>query len=379
MFNYFYDENQWAKSMQEIKVLILLKIVLLIFVNTDNLYAQNDHTVYLIGDAGEDKKPGKTLLMLQKYLEKDSNSTVIFLGDNAYPSGINHIDLSKISTPYLHPKAATLYSQLSILKKYKGNVFFIPGNHDWKAQKKHQAFESLKNESIAIESYLKDSTEVKNEKSINFLPVIHNKQLKPEAIDINEKLSILFFDSQWFFQKIKGINRNEKKEIMKTFFHALDSLIVNKQNEGRKIIIASHHPVQTNGYHAKKRQPLRFIFNWTPFWLLGILGVDRWLSQDIHQPFYKSYRKEFEAILQKHHDLIIASGHDHNLQLFNTNENIHIVSGAGSKIKKLKRKNIFDSVYQTDKKKGFVKFSFNESQVLKISFISEEDEILFEQ
>lgn len=365
--------------MQFFKSLIFAFLLFLINVNSSLLIAQNTHQIYLIGDAGEDKVAGKTLLVLQKHLERDSNSTVIFLGDNAYPAGINKIDFSKMEKPYLHDKSANLFSQLSILKNYKGNVLFVPGNHDWKAQKKKNAIQSIKNESFAIESYFKNETKINNEMDKNFISILDIKNNSPVIVDVNSKITILLFDSQYFFQCIKGISKKKKRGLIDNFFANMDSIISIKGKEGRKIIIASHHPIFTNGYHARSRQPLRFLFNYSPFWLLGKLGIDRWLSQDIIQPFYKKYRKAFNSVLEKHKGLIITAGHDHNLQLFKEKENIHIVSGAGSKIKKLRKQNKFESIYQTDKKKGFVKLSFNESQVLKISFISEDDELMFER
>ena len=86
------------------------------------------HTVYLVGDAGEDTIPGKALLLLKDELIANPNSSVVFLGDNVYPSGLKKNNKESV----LH-----LESQLQILKEYKGNVFFIPGNHDWQAQKRN--------------------------------------------------------------------------------------------------------------------------------------------------------------------------------------------------------------------------------------------------
>ena len=87
--------------------------------------AQEGFSVYLIGDAGEDSIPGKALLMLKTQLENDPQSAVVFLGDNVYPSGLKKNNPASVKH---------LESQLQILKEYKGQAFFIPGNHDWDAQ-----------------------------------------------------------------------------------------------------------------------------------------------------------------------------------------------------------------------------------------------------
>jgi hypothetical protein len=55
-------------------------------------YAQNDsivHTVFLIGDAGNDKTPGPCVQLLGKMAAGRPNTSVIFLGDNVYPKGLD--------------------------------------------------------------------------------------------------------------------------------------------------------------------------------------------------------------------------------------------------------------------------------------------------
>lgn len=350
------------------------------FLHISCLFSQT-HTVYFIGDAGKDPRPGKVLKVLQKHIELDSNSTLVFLGDNCYPQGVNAEELHFVDFPYAHPAAANLVSQLTILKKYFGNVFMVPGNHDWKAQKKRKAIESIKNEEIIVSKYISDSTKVKNIR--NHQPVYiwggEGNQDLEGTYDLTSNLSLIMFDSQYYFQKIRGINKNEKKIKIDRLIQHLDSLISQKEKEGKKIIIASHHPLFTNGSHSRFRQPLRFLFNWTPFYFLGKLGVDRWLSQDIDQPFYENYRMKFLAMLEKHQGIYFLAGHDHNLQYITETDDYHIVSGAGSKSNKLRKKSRFKNIFSSDKKKGFVKLSFSESHECKISFISEDDEILFEK
>src|SRR5688572_24579694 len=273
------------------------------------LFSQ-EHAVYFIGDAGKDPKPGKVLKVLQSHLEKDSNSTLVFLGDNCYPQGVNTEGLLYVDYPYAHPDAANLVSQLTILKNYMGTVFMIPGNHDWKAQKKRKAIQSIRNEEIIVSRYISDSTRVRNIEK--HLPVYvwggDSNQDEAASFDLSPSLTIILFDSQFYFQKIRGINRKEKNAGIDHFIHHLDSLISAKEKEGRKLIIASHHPLFTNGSHSRFRQPLRFLFNWTPFYFLGKLGVDRWLSQDIDQPFYKNYREKFLVMLERHSGIYFLAG-----------------------------------------------------------------------
>ncbi|PCJ83698.1 MAG: hypothetical protein COA57_10605, partial [Flavobacteriales bacterium] len=98
-----------------------------------NCYSQLlSHTIYLIGDCGKDTATNQNLLNLQKELLANPNSTAIFLGDNIYPVGLY---AGKKSSKKFNISEKKLLTQLSLLDKYKGNVFFVPGNHDWKSGK----------------------------------------------------------------------------------------------------------------------------------------------------------------------------------------------------------------------------------------------------
>ena len=88
-----------------------------------------EKTFYLVGDAGGAEEGASTpaLLGFKKVLDTaSSESTAIFLGDNIYPAGMP----SKKSDDRALA-AHKLDAQVATLKNYKGEVIFIPGNHDW--------------------------------------------------------------------------------------------------------------------------------------------------------------------------------------------------------------------------------------------------------
>ena len=133
---------------------------LFLFISVSAFSQEPDqHAVYLIGDAGEDTVPGKALLQLKEQLIAHPNSSVIFLGDNVYPSGLKKNSKESV----LH-----LESQLQILKEFKGQVYFIPGNHDWEAQKRN-GLSILKDQEEYVEKYLKKTT-ILNKDKATFLP-----------------------------------------------------------------------------------------------------------------------------------------------------------------------------------------------------------------
>jgi len=304
------------------------------------------YSVYLIGDAGEDTISGKALTMLKENLLSDPNSTVIFMGDNVYPSGFKSKNKNSVMC---------LESQLQILNNYKGNVYFIPGNHDWQAQGP-KGLKRLAKEQVYVEEYLKNKTNVSNKNESTFLP--ENGLPGPETVLLNSKLRLIIIDTQWFLHYYKKNKIHSKKNTKELFYSHLDSLLILAKHDGEKVIITAHHPMFTNGQHSKSKQPLRFLVNYTPFKILGLLGLDRLLSQDIDQPRYKKMRNRMLKSFNQYDNIIYASGHDHNLQCFKEGADCYIVSGAGSKLSHFSKKKKFDSLFQDDSKTGFVKVQY---------------------
>ena len=306
------------------------------------------HIFYFVGDAGNDTVLNKTLLNLQVELEKNDNSTVVFLGDNIYPDGLEKGVVSK----------KKLKTQLDVLKNYKGNVFFTPGNHDWKAGK-WNGLKSIRLQSKFVEDYL-NTTSIKNKEGINFCP---NPGMPGPYSESFFGIRILAMDLQWWFQKQIFHPTGEaetRKATKQFFFNTLDSLlrIANEQRE--QVILFAHHPLFSNGHHGKKKQPIRFLINYTPLQLFGLLGLNRTLSQDIYNPKYKRLRKRMLSIIEKYNNCLYVSGHDHNLQYLKVNNNHYIVSGSGSKLSKL-HEGEHTLLYGNDKERGFFKLEIYEN------------------
>ncbi len=324
------------------------------------------YSVYLVGDAGEDTIPGKALLILKDQFSDDTNTAVIFLGDNVYPSGLNPNN----KTSVLH-----LESQLQILKEYKGNVFFIPGNHDWDSQKRNGRT-VLKKEEEYVENYLKTKTTVLNKDEQTFLP--NNALPGPESIMLDRKLRLIIIDTQWFLHEHKKNTVGTKKQTQNNFYKKLDSLLILSKENQEQVIIAAHHPMYSNGQHAKAKQPFRFLVNCTPFQIFGLLGINRLYSQDLAQPRYKKMRKRMLTIFNKYDNITFASGHEHNLQCFKEGGNRYIVSGSGSKRSHLLKRKHIDSAFQDDKKTGFIKleYSIDKYKSTTIYRVGQEEKVL---
>lgn len=327
-----------------------LKYIFLLFLFQSPAQDVIQHKVYLVGDAGEDTIPGKALLMLKEELIANPNSSVIFLGDNVYPSGLKKNNKKSV----LH-----LESQLQILNEYKGSVFFIPGNHDWEAQKIN-GLNILKDQENYVMDYLKNNSSVLNKEQTTFLP--KDGLPGPETIMLRDHLRLIIIDTQWFLHFYKKNTTGSKKETKQLFYKQLDSLLAFAKTNQEQVIIAAHHPIYSNGQHAKAKQPFRFLVNCTPFQIIGLLGINRLYSQDLSQPRYKKMRKQMLCIFNKYDNIVFASGHEHNLQCFKEKGNHYVVSGSGSKCSHLMKRNRFDSVFQDDKTTGFIKLEYAEEK-----------------
>ena len=87
---------------------------------------------YLIGDAGKSPMNGMSL-GLQAFKNHISNKATkkdvaVFLGDNIYPDGLPAKDEKGRAEG-----ENALNAQVKALEGFKGDVVFIPGNHDWYA------------------------------------------------------------------------------------------------------------------------------------------------------------------------------------------------------------------------------------------------------
>src|SRR5690606_19532311 len=86
-------------------------------------------------------------LFEEQITASDKNATLLFLGDNIYPSGMP-TDLESEERKIAEQK---LIFQLEIAKKFKGKTVFIPGNHDW-----YNGIEGLEAQALFVSEYLND-------------------------------------------------------------------------------------------------------------------------------------------------------------------------------------------------------------------------------
>jgi len=279
------------------------------------------HTFFLIGDAGNRvfKDSLNNSNALKNTLNNsDKNSTLLYLGDNIYPSGMpNNKDINR------NDAESKLQEQIEIATSFKGKTIFIPGNHDWYSN----GNEGLKRQQEYVEGKL-------GKKS--FLP---RNGCPIESIDITEDITLIIVDSQWYITNWDNHPTiNENCEI-KTRNHFLDEFRSEiKKARGKTTIVAIHHPMFTNGPHGGKYSFKSYM---SPFPILGSLknllrkttGIS---NADIQNTHYNELKKYLTAAAQQNDNVIFVSGHDHSLQYIIKNDIPQIISGSGSKVEPVK-------------------------------------------
>ena len=298
--------------------------------------AQIAHRFYLVGDAGYANEPhSKQLLSVlkQKLAREDKNSSLLYLGDNIYPLGMppeGHKDRNEAK--------AGLNSQLAMANGFKGKVYFIPGNHDW-----YHGLKGLKEQEKLVTKALTQKH--------SFLPA---NSCGIEGIKINDSITLIAIDSEWFIEdwdNYPTLNDDCDIKTREALFAELESLL--NKNQGKTVILALHHPLMSNGAHGgqlslrKELYPLKYKF---PMPVIGSLinlvrntsGVS---EQDLNSKVYSTLANRIKTLIQNKDNVVVVSGHDHNLQyVYNDNIN-QIISGSGSKSEAARATNPEDFSY----------------------------------
>ncbi|NBC05791.1 MAG: hypothetical protein GVY26_01200 [Bacteroidetes bacterium] len=190
-----------------------------------------DHTVYLIGDVGGEHSP--TLDLLEQKLKTASpNSSVLYLGNSLSPEGMPPKD-----HPQRRRAERQLLQQLQPLDGYPGKTYFIAGNRDWAGY----GIDGLQRQKKFIEKFLDEEDVFMPEPGCG----------TPEEIEVNEHFVIVLLDSQWYladWDKHYQVNAGCEIKSRAVFEEYLLEAI--KGNRNKNILIALHHPPQTNGPHG---------------------------------------------------------------------------------------------------------------------------------
>jgi len=325
-------------------------------------------SVYLIGDAGYAPVDSSTIVFdhLKKELDaEDANSAIVWLGDNIYPIG-----LAPPSNPYHLLGKHRLMAQLETMSDFQGSKFFVPGNHDWYTYGRV----GLRREELLVDSVLAESPNPNKQQNF-FIP---DKGCgDPQIVSLKEDISLLLMDSHWFLNEKARSGDMEVCDVKnpKQYIEKLQSEIISQKDKA--LIVASHHPPYTYAHHGGKFSfsdylfPFTQVVNWLylPLPLSGALFNRvrlRISEQDVYHPRYKQYKAKLIDALQAKGRSIVASGHEHTLQLIENQEQYFIVSGAGTKQNEVTLgKGSKFAIGQ----KGYVRILFKNSKRALVQFI----------
>ncbi|OEK07478.1 metallophosphoesterase [Roseivirga misakiensis] len=350
------------------RLLIALSLLFIIGFNLHGFQEKPIHSVFLIGDAGEPYE-NPVLTLLKKELDKvGDKGSVVFLGDNIYPKGMPPVGHSLRTEA---EKAAK--GQIEAVKGFKGNIVFIPGNHDW-AQGRDNGLEWLKLQEEYVENAL-DSADV-------WLP--SRGCPGPVEVDLNDKITLIVIDTQWFLHKgdkpTLGCGILSLTQVASLFQDAL------KRNAHKKVIVASHHPMYTYGIHGGVFSAKDHLFPLTaskklknlyiPLPVIGSIYplYRKWFGniQDTSHPQYKRFRDGMVSLMSEHPDIVHAAGHEHALEHIEKDGMHYIVSGSGAKNNAhVKQKG--DARF-AENTMGFARLDYYENGKTELHFFTPENE-----
>ena len=283
------------------------------------------HEVVIVGDAGNADEPqGKKLLQtVEDYLKStDREQTLLFTGDNIYPVG-----MPKKSSKHRALAEEKLDAQIDLAQYVNGTTVFIPGNHDW-----YRKLGGL----IRQKDYIEDKLGKKS-----FMP---RKYRAVEALEINDELTMITVDSEWFIQnwdRHPDINEESFVKTREDFFEEFRSL-VNK-NQNKITLIAIHHPMITNGLHGGYFSLKKHVFPYKniPAPVLGsvvnyLLKTTGASPADTQHTYYRMLIERLKTLTKDEEQVIFVSGHEHNMQYIEDDGIKQLISGSGSKVEEVR-------------------------------------------
>lgn len=333
-------------------------------------YSQSDSIVsriVLVGDAGKLNFGRHPVVdAVRQNIPMDKNTTVIFLGDNLYKTGLPDEFL-----PTFDAAKNILDSQINVAKGTEATVIFIPGNHDWSDGSIH-GMDNVINQGNYINGL--------GDKRVKFLPV--DGCPGPVVYKISDDVIVVMYDSQWFLQKgtKPGIESDCDSKTPEQFYAELDDVI--SSNNDKLIILASHHTLKSYGIHGGYFTLKQHIFPftdlkpnlWIPLPIIGtIYPIARGVfgtPEDLKHPAYETLIKNVQKITWGNPNIIFAAGHEHNLQLIKDSSNYYIVSGAGSKHTRVSKGK--EALYVADSF-GFASLEISKNRNVRIDYYTADE------
>lgn len=325
------------------------------------------YSLYLVGDVGDNEQLSQPVLKsLENQLKAANNKKtgIAFLGDNIYPNGLN-----KKKSSVREKNENRLNVQLEILKNFIGDIFFIPGNHDWDKQGRN-GYKQVKRQEDYIQKYL--------DKGNTFRP--SHGCPGPDVVKVGADLVLIILDTQWWlhaFDKPTGENDgcevSNEDELMVAFREAL------KKNRDKKVVVLAHHPLVSNGEHGGYQNVKSHIFPLTaanknlyiPLPVIGSIypTYRKYIGhpQDIAHPKYTDMVRRLKKAMNEYDNITYVAGHEHNLQHIKEDRVNYVISGSGSKSTYVRHNK---RLLYGAKKRGYARLAYTTSGQMWLEFMT---------
>jgi len=207
------------------------------------------HSIYLVGDTGNAKE--NSTIPMFKYLKEeldqtDENNSIIFLGDNIYPVGMP----PKYEESWRALAEHKIDVQLEMLDNFKGNITFVPGNHDWTryGQSGLNRQEKYINKKLNLQ---RNGTDDKDDKDWEHHFYPKKGCGDPKLVEINDQLVVIYIDSEWWIRNWDSdpyINEGCDIKTRAQFYREFEEMV--RKNRNKNVVIAMHHPLYSGGQHG---------------------------------------------------------------------------------------------------------------------------------
>jgi hypothetical protein len=278
----------------------------------------------LIGDAGAPAPDDPVLVALEQAAARaPDRTTVVFLGDNIYPAG-----LPEPGAPDRAEGERRLQRQLDAVLRSGATGLFIAGNHDW-AKNAPGGWDAIRRQEALLSA-----------RSGGRVALIPGEGCPgPEVRDAGP-IRVVLLNTPWWF------NAGDRPEAGSTCLadtpEELEATLRNvlAANAGRPVVVAGHHPLASAGEHGGRFNARQHLFPltdlagwaWLPLPVVGSLYPGYralgFASQDLPSGIYTAYREMMERAMRDHPPLLVAGGHEHNLQVMEGRPWL-VVSGTG--------------------------------------------------
>jgi hypothetical protein len=318
-------------------------------------------TIFLIGDAGEpDPRLPETALdsLTAQAAAAGARATIVFLGDNVYPSG-----MAEPEAPNYADALRRLDAQVRVVPS-GGTGIFVPGNHDW-ADGGQGGFFGAGTAADGLFFIRRQNALVRQrpkQRGATAMVLPPNGCPGPYVVD-KQRVRLILLDTQWWLHNYivrdsmstdpeTGCSTHTIAQVTQAIRDSLRTA-----RPGQSVIVAGHHPLLTGGPHGGYCGAFALFRRWAN------------TSQDLFGGNYSRMRDSLNSALASRPPLIFAAGHDHSLQvMLGRTSRYVLVSGAGSRDKGECAARLRQSLYVGQATSGFMRLDFvtGDSALLRV-------------